>query len=61
MAKNILSLSSEEVLNFLLKSEQYHNFELPEYFSFDEVLLFVSNTISDKSISDKSYEECVFV
>ncbi len=37
-AKNILSLSHEEAMEFFMKSEQYHGFELPEYFTFDEVL-----------------------
>lgn len=36
--KNILSLTTEEVLDFFMKSEQFHGFELPEYFDFDEVL-----------------------
>ena len=30
--KNILSLTSEEVLDFFMKSEQFHGFELPKYF-----------------------------
>lgn len=30
--RNILSLTSEEVLDFFMKSEQFHGFELPEYF-----------------------------
>ncbi len=54
MSQNILSLSSEEALDFLLKSEQYHSFELPEYFTFDEVLSFVRETIGTKS-----YDECL--
>ena len=54
MTHNILSLSSSEALEFFLKSEHYHNFELPEYFVFDDVLSFIA-----KTIGDKSYEECV--
>lgn len=34
--KNILSLNHKEAMDFFLKSEQYHGFELPEYFVFDE-------------------------
>ena len=34
---NILSLTSKEAMDFFMKSEQYHVFELPEYFT-DEVL-----------------------
>ncbi len=53
-AKNILSLSAEEALDFFLKSEQYHGFELPEYFDFNELL----NHVKD-CIGDKTYEECL--
>lgn len=53
-AKNILSLNSNEAMNFFLKSEQYHGFELPEYFVFDELLQTVKNTIADTP-----YEECL--
>lgn len=53
-AKNILSLSSEEAIDFFLKSEQYHGFELPEYFVFDELLQFVKD-----KIGDTPYDECL--
>ena len=53
-AKNILSLTSNEVLDFFMKSEQYHGFELPEYFTFDEILIYVRETIGDAP-----YEKCV--
>lgn len=33
--KNILSLNHKEAMDFFLKSEQYHGFELPEYFVFE--------------------------
>ena len=52
--KNILSLNHEEVMDFFMKSEQYHGFELPEYFTFDEILKYVRETIGDTS-----YEKCV--
>ena len=52
--KNILTLKSKEVMDFFLKSEQFHGFELPEYFDFTEVLNFVR-----QKIGDKDYEECV--
>lgn len=54
MTKNILSLDSDEAMDFLMKSEQYHNFELPEYFDFNPVLRFVA-----KAIGDKPYGECL--
>lgn len=52
--KNILSLSHKEAMDFFLKSKQYHGFELPEYFTFDEVLKYARETIGNIS-----YEECV--
>lgn len=52
--KNILSLDSKEAMDFFLKSEQYHGFELPEYFEFDDLLKKVKDTIG--SIP---YEECL--
>ena len=51
---NILTLNDNEALNFLMKSEQFHGFELPEYFDFDEVLGFVR-----KTVADRPYDECV--
>ena len=44
-AKNILSLNHEEVMDFFMKSEQYHGFELPDYFTFDEVLKYVRKAV----------------
>ncbi len=54
MTKNILSLDSAKAMDFLMKSEQYHSFELPEYFDFGPVLQFVA-----KTIDDKPYGECL--
>lgn len=45
--KNILTLNDNEALDFLMKSEQFHGFELSEYFDFDEVLGFVRKTVAD--------------
>lgn len=52
--KNILSLNHKEAINFFLKSEQYHGFELPEYFVFDELLQNVKN-----AVGETPYEECL--
>ena len=52
--KKVLSLESKEAMDFFLKSEQYHGFELPEYFVFDELLQNVKN-----AIGDIPYEECI--
>lgn len=52
--KSILSLTSEEAINYFLKSEQYHGFELPEYFVFDDLLQFVK-----EKIADTPYQDCL--
>lgn len=46
--KNILSLNHKEAMDFFLKSEQYHGFELPEYFVFDELLQNVKDSLKDE-------------
>lgn len=52
--KNILSLNHTGAMDFFLKSEQYHGFELPEYFVFDDLLQNVKN-----AIGETPYEECL--
>lgn len=52
--KNVLSLDSKDAMDFFLKSEQYHDFELPEYFVFDELLQNVK-----RIVEDTPYEECL--
>lgn len=52
--KNVLSIDAKDAMDFFLKSEQYHGFELPEYFVFDELLQNVKEIISDLP-----YEECL--
>ena len=44
-ARNILTLNHDNAMDFFMKSEQYHGFELPEYFSFDEVLRYVREKV----------------
>ena len=52
--KNILSLNYTEAMDFFLKSEQYHGFELPEYFVFNDLLQNVKN-----AVGKTPYEECL--
>ena len=52
--KNILSFSHKEAMDYFLKSEQYHGFELPEYFVFDDLLQRVKN-----AVGDTPYEKCL--
>lgn len=47
---SILSLTSEEAMDFLMNTERFCNFELPEYFNFTEVLQFVKETIGEKKL-----------
>ena len=51
-AKNLLSLKAEEALDFFMKSEQFHGFELPEYFNFDTVLAYVKDQM--RKITEKN-------
>ena len=53
-ARNILSLSSKEAIDYFMKAEQYSTFELPEYFEFQPVLDYVR-----KKIGNKKYENCL--
>ena len=53
-ARNILTINHDEAMDFFMKSEQYHGFELPEYFSFDEVLKYVR-----EKVRTIPYEECL--
>lgn len=52
--QNILTLNHKEVMDFFMKSEQYHGFELPEYFVFDKLLQSVRD-----SVGDTLYEDCL--
>ena len=52
--RNILTLNHDEAMDFFMKSEQYHGFELPEYFTFDEVLKYVR-----EKVRTIPYEECI--
>ena len=47
IAKNILSLNYEEVMDIFMKSEQYHGFEQPEHFMFDKLQKHVREEIGD--------------
>ena len=51
---NILSLNCNDAMDFFMKAEQYHTFELPEYINFDVLLSSIK-----QAIGDRSYEECL--
>lgn len=52
MAKNIFTLKKNLVLDFFMKSSQYHSFELPEYLDFDPLLQKVKRTIGNRRYAD---------
>ena len=54
--ENILSLNHTEAMDFFLKSEQYHGFELPEYFVFDDCYKIFE--LSNKGATLASPREC---
>ena len=57
--KNILTLNHEEAMDFFMKSEQYHGFELPVYFTFDEVLTSVCDVVRT-TLYEKYLIEVIF-
>jgi len=50
--KNILELSCSEAKLFLLKGKSYCSFDLPKYFTFDQLLTDISKELEDKKLSD---------
>ena len=51
---NVLSLESKDAMDLFLRSEQYHGFELPEYFVFDELL-----QNSKNAVDERLYDVCL--
>lgn len=49
--KSLLKMTSTEAKDFFLKGESYCNFDLPDYFSFNELLKAVDVHINKKSIA----------
>jgi len=50
--KNILELSCSEARRFLLKGKSYCSFDLPKYFTFDQLIADISKKLEDKKLSD---------
>lgn len=50
--KTILNLTNIEALDFLLKAESYCNFELPEYYGFQQLLNRLSQELNGKKLKD---------
>ena len=55
--KTILELSHSEARNFFLESKNYENFDLPEYFNFDNLLQSLSNQLGERDINYYFYKE----
>lgn len=52
--KLFFDLTADEAKTLLMTSAHYHNFEMPEYFNFDNVLNHVQNTVGNRP-----YTECL--
>lgn len=52
--KLFFDLTADEAKALLMTSAHYHNFEMPEYFNFDNVLNHVQNTVGNRP-----YTECL--
>lgn len=50
--KNILDLNEKEAREFFLKQESYVKFDLPLYFSFQELIDKLNKKLTDKNLSD---------
>lgn len=50
MNKNLLSLSNIKAKEYFLKSEKYCNFDLPEYFKFEQLLKELDKTLINKKV-----------
>ena len=52
-------MNHEQVMDFVMKSEQYHGFELSDYFTFDEVLTSVCDVVRT-TLYEKYLIEVIF-
>lgn len=50
--RNILKLNEKEVREFLLKQESYFNFDLPQYFTFQELIFKLDKKLTNRNLSD---------
>lgn len=50
--KSIIDLNETDAREFLLKEESYVNFDLPIYFSFQNILNLISKELTEKKLSD---------
>jgi hypothetical protein len=50
--RKIIELSNIEAREFLLKEESYFNFDLPSYFTFNELLSDLSNIIEERELEE---------
>lgn len=52
MSKNVLDLTNEEAKKFFLAEERYFTFDLPQYFSFGELIKKLSEKLEGKNLED---------
>ena len=46
--KKMIDMNNEELKRFLLKDSSYFNLELPPYYKFNGLLIYIDNKIKDK-------------
>ena len=52
MSKCVINLSANEVKKFFLKSDSYTTLDLPEYFSFGDVLQNITKELGPSTLTD---------
>jgi RNA-directed DNA polymerase len=56
--RNVLAMSYSDARKFFLKGESYHNFNLPKYFKFDELLADISKSLEGKELVKFYIKKC---
>lgn len=56
--KKVTNMNNIEAKNFFLKSNNYFNNDLPQYFNFDNILKEIDNKLKNKNLSDYNIKEC---
>ena len=57
MKRNILNLTNTEAMDFFIAEERYFTFDLPKYFTFDKLLIQLSNYLAGESLETVSKDK----